>query len=87
MMDLWCLIQYTMGPMILGLSPVFMIFWPVDIKLPLYSVSVETSFLYLIEKNPFFLNMFCLIDVGSNVVSYPQAALRALQSGHTLCAQ
>jgi peptidoglycan/xylan/chitin deacetylase (PgdA/CDA1 family) len=26
------------------------------------------------------------IDVGSNVVNFPEAALRATQSGHTLCA-
>lgn len=64
-----------------GQNLVYTTFLQNKIKEPLYSVNKHTYKLFHI-----YIHSFHGIDVGTNVAAYPEAALRALESGHTLCA-
>jgi hypothetical protein len=55
--------------------------WPISLKRPVCSVSLNN-----IDSTKVFLIYFSL-DIGSNVVAAPAAAQRALANGHTICVQ
>lgn len=101
-MDLYLLTPKKMVRMILGLSLVFTTISQRRTKLLHYSVSFKLFFFWRKQNTgkkgetwkviQWFIELYINttrsnIDIGSNVVVYPEAAVRALEAGHTLCAQ